>query len=459
MRVRILSLLIIMSVLFATVDVPMSNVTANPNAEAPDLGTAASFVGLAGSTFTNTGSGVYYGNVGVSPGSEVTGFPPGEVRNGEIYRGGAVPAQAQIDANTAYVALTNQLCDTDMTGVDLGGKTLQPGVYCFDTSAQLTGDLVLDALGDANAVWVFQTGSTLTAASGATVNLINGGQALNVFWRVGSSATLDTTARFSGNILADQSITLNTGASLLGRALALHGGVTMDTEGSPPIANASVTDLSIVKDVNSMNVPPGWPITYTLTFSNVGNEPVTGIVITDVIPISVTNTSVMSSGVAITQVNGSRYVWDIAPLDIGQGGVITITGVLSEALPFGDVLTNTAVITSTSATESDTSNNSSSVTVIVAPEDTYVLTIHIVGDGSVTPTTPSTVVLPYYIYPANAMVTLIATPDARWRFAGWSGDLSGEANSEHLIMDTNKTVTATFKTTIYLPLVQKNSNP
>jgi len=88
----------------------------------------------------------------------------------------------------------------------LGGQTLQPGVYCFDTSAQLTGNLVLDALGDANAVRVFKTGSTLTTASGAVVRLTNGGQALNGFWQVGSSATLGTTTQFSGNILADQSL-------------------------------------------------------------------------------------------------------------------------------------------------------------------------------------------------------------------------------------------------------------
>ena len=461
MKFRILTLLLIISVLFVTAGRPTPTVTASPNAEAPDLGTAASFVGLAGSTFTNTGSGVYYGNVGVSPGTEITGFPPGEVRDGALHAADGVALQAQVDANTAYIALTGQLCDTDLTGQDLGGKTLQPGVYCFDTSAQLTGDLVLDALGDANAVWVFKTGSTLTTAAGATVSLINGGQALNVFWRVGSSATVGTTTRFRGNILADQSITLDTGAGLVGRALALHGGVTMDTEGSPPIANAPVTDLRIVKGVSSINAIPGQLITYTLTFSNVGNELVTGVVITDVIPISVTNTSVISSGVAITQVNGSRYVWDIAPLNMEQGGVITITGVLSAGLQFGAIFTNTAVITTTSATESDMSNNSSSVSVIVAPEETYILNVNIVGDGSVTRTPMGTVMLPYYLYPASTVVTLTATPDAGGYFAGWSGDLSGGANPASLTMDANKIVTATFRTNIYiyLPLVQRNSNP
>ena len=233
----------------------------------------------------------------------------------------------------------------------------------------------------------------------------------------------------------------------------------MDTNGSPPIANAPMTDLSIVKDVSSISVPPGQPITYTLTFSNVGNERVTGVVITDILPITVTNTSVISSGVAITQVNGSRYVWDIAPLDIGQGGVITITGVLSDGLQGDDVFTNTASITTTSATETDPINNTSSASVIVAAEETYVLTIHIVGDGSVTSTPPGTVMLPYHLYPAGTVVTLTATPDMGWHFTGWSGDLSGEVNPDQLTMDADKVVTATFMTKIYLPLVQRNSTP
>ncbi len=152
--------------------------------------------------------------------------------------GGPVPALAQTDANSAYNDLDGQPCNVDLTGTDLGGMTLTPGVYCFDTSAQLTGALVLDALGNPNAVWVFQTGSTLTTASSSSVDVINGGQAVNVFWQIGSSATLGTGTQFKGNILADASITLNTSASLIGRALALNGAVTLDTNGSPfPITN------------------------------------------------------------------------------------------------------------------------------------------------------------------------------------------------------------------------------
>jgi len=149
------------------------------------------------------------------------------------------------DATTAYTALAGQACNVNLTGQDLGGMTITPGVYCFDTSAQLTGDLVLDALGNPLAVWVVKIGSTLTTASGSSVAMINGGQALNVFWQVGSSATLGTTTRFSGNILAHISVTLTNGASLVGRAFGLTGAVTMDTTDAPfPITNTPLFEFN-----------------------------------------------------------------------------------------------------------------------------------------------------------------------------------------------------------------------
>jgi hypothetical protein len=232
-----LIILFFLTTLLVVVGGSSPDVLASPEAVAPDLGTAASFVGLASSTLTNTGPGVYVGNVGTSPGTAVIGFPPGTVINGAIYQGGAVPAQAQIDANNAYVNLAGQLCNVNLTSKDLGGMTLTPGTYCFDSSAQLTGDLVLDALGDSLAVWVFQTGSTLTTASTSSVAVINGGQAVRVFWQIGSSATLGTGTLFKGNIIALESISMNTGASLIGRALALTGAVTIDSNGSLPITN------------------------------------------------------------------------------------------------------------------------------------------------------------------------------------------------------------------------------
>jgi hypothetical protein len=192
------------------------------------LGTADSFGVLAGSTVTNTGSTVVAGNLGVSPGTAVTGFPPGVVTPpGTIHSADAVAAQAQTDLTAAYVAITGTPTLVDLTGTDLGGLTLTPGVYGFTSSAQLTGTLTLDAQGNPNAVFIFKIGSTLTTATGSSVVVINGGSNCNVFWQVGSSATLGTTTSFAGNILALTSITLNTGATLSGKALARNGAVTL----------------------------------------------------------------------------------------------------------------------------------------------------------------------------------------------------------------------------------------
>lgn len=191
----------------------------------------ASFGVLGGSTVTNTGTTVITGNVGVSPGSAITGFPPGVVTPPyAIFRNDAVAAQAQSDLTTAYNVLASRPTTADLTGQDLGGKTLTAGVYNFNSSAALTGTLTLDAQGDPNKVFIFNIGSTLTTASASEVKLINGANANNVFFRVGSSATLGTTTTFNGRIVALTSITLNNGANITcGAALARNGAVTLDT--------------------------------------------------------------------------------------------------------------------------------------------------------------------------------------------------------------------------------------
>jgi type VI secretion system secreted protein VgrG len=197
-------------------------------ATAPSLGTAAGFAVLGASTVTCTGPSRIVGDVGVSPGSAITGFPPCKL-TGTLHAADAVSLQAQKDAHTAYTNLAGQTCTKDLTGQDLGGMTLSPGVYCFSSSAQLTGILNLSS---STGVYIFQIGSTLTTASGSSV-VINNAQpcdaSSNVFWQVGSSATLGTTTAFAGNILANISITMTTGATLDGRAIALTGAVTMDT--------------------------------------------------------------------------------------------------------------------------------------------------------------------------------------------------------------------------------------
>jgi type VI secretion system secreted protein VgrG len=195
-----------------------------------NLGAASNFAVLGASTVTNTGGTTVSGDLGVSPGSAITGFPPGVVINGTTHAGDPVAANAHADALTAYNFLAGLTPTQQLTGQDLGGLTLTPGVYWFATSADLTGQLTLDLEGDPNALFVFKIGTTLTTATDSSVITIDGTDCCNVYWQVGSSATLGTTTDFIGSILADSSITLNTGANIAdGRALALMGAVTLDT--------------------------------------------------------------------------------------------------------------------------------------------------------------------------------------------------------------------------------------
>ncbi|MFF1680957.1 ice-binding family protein [Streptomyces sp. NPDC058256] len=217
-------------VLLATATVALGTAQA---AEAPvELGTAKSYAILAGSTVTNTGPTVINGDVGLDPGSSVTGFssstPPGPGKIfGDLNISNGASLTAKADLGTAYTNAAGRGPGAAITD-DLGGKVLVPGVYTASTSMGLTGELTLNAKGDPNAVFIFQAGSTLTTASASSVILVNGAQPCNVFWQVGSSATLGTDSTFVGTILAQESITVTTGAKIQGRALALTSAVTLD---------------------------------------------------------------------------------------------------------------------------------------------------------------------------------------------------------------------------------------
>ncbi len=203
-------------------------VTGSPPAPIVNLGTASTYGILAGSTVTCAGApGTVNADVGVSPGSALTGFPPCVI-TGSTHLADAVAATAQNDLTTAYNTLAGLPCGTVVGTVNIGGTTRAAGVYCSATSILVTGDLTLDGGGNPNATFVFQAGSTITTAG--NVILINGAQAKNVYFQVGSSATIGGgPATWQGNILALTTITLNNSVTLIGRALARNGAVSLGT--------------------------------------------------------------------------------------------------------------------------------------------------------------------------------------------------------------------------------------
>jgi Ice-binding-like len=199
-------------------------------AEAPVyLGSAAPFAVLGGSTVTSTGPSVINGNLGVWPGTAYVAGTPAAKVNGTTHAGDIVAQHAQASLTIAYKDAAGRTTAPIKVAGDLGGQTLAPGLYKSTSTLAVTGDLALDAQGDPNAVFIFQIKSGLTVATGGRVVLMGGAKASNVFWQVGSSATLGTGSSFKGTVMAYASITMATSAKLEGRALAQHAAVTLDT--------------------------------------------------------------------------------------------------------------------------------------------------------------------------------------------------------------------------------------
>lgn len=319
--------------------------------QAPSLGSAESFAVLGSSTVTCTGASIITGDVGVSPGSAVTGFtgfPACSVVGGTIHAGDAAAFDARHDAALAYAALVAETCDTNLTGQDLGGLTLGPGVYCFDFSAELTGTLNLTGGGP----WIFQIGSTLTTASNSSV-LVNGisqGCSPGVFWAVGSSATLGTGTQFQGILLALISDTLTANANVSGGVFALTGAVTLDTNlvnacssggGTPPAAGTiKVTGGGQIQvpDLNSPGSasfgfkagPNGGRFNYLNRVNRLHvNGPVTDVVVIAFNPDGSPKT-VLFSGTC-----GDGCAFSVTVEDHGEPGTsdqfgITVTGAVGE---------------------------------------------------------------------------------------------------------------------------------
>jgi hypothetical protein len=271
------------SILVAALILALALASASLSATAatqPPLGTATSFGVLAGSAVTNTGPTTITGDLGLSPGSSVSGFPPGTV-NGATHIDDAVAVQAKTDLGTAYTNAAGQPCTTTLTGVDLGGLTLVPGVYCFASSAQLTGTLTLNGGGNPGSVFIFKIGTSLTTASNSKVSIINGGPC-GVFWQVGISATLGTDTAFAGTLLVNTSITMNTRANILpGRALAEGGAVTLDSNLiTRPPDTCTTASSSTTTTLTSTPNPSGsgTAVTFTATVTSAGGVVPTGTV-------------------------------------------------------------------------------------------------------------------------------------------------------------------------------------
>ena len=409
-----------------------------------NLGPPINFAVLAGSTITNTGSSVVNGDLGLSPGTAVSGFPPGTV-NGTQHVADTAAANAQTDLTTAYNSAAGQT-PVSTVPTELGGTTMAAGIY--DSVAGtfgITGTLTLDAAGDPDAIFIFKTASTLTTAGASSVVLINGAQACNVFWQVGSSATLGTNSTFKGNILALQSITLTTGASVEGRVLARNGAVTLDgntitkaTCAVPPPAPVVVTFSGSVAEfpiINVKKVPsplalPAGPgsVRYDYTVSNEGTVPMSNITVVD------------SNCSPVNFISGDTN--SDLKLDVTETWKYDCTTTISQTI------TNT--VTATGQANGFTVKDNATATVVVGTPLPPPL-IHLVKKPNVFILPPGGGAVTYFYYvtnPGTAPLSNISVIDDKCtglpgRVVGHPGDLNGNN-----LLESNETWQFTCQTNI-----------
>jgi Ice-binding-like/Bacterial Ig-like domain len=304
---------------------------------AVNLGSAANYVVLAGSTITNTGASSINGNLGLSPGTALTGFPPG-LLNGVSELATAAAATAKLDLTAAFVDAAGRTGAITIP-TELGGTTLPPGLYTSAASTfGITGAVILDAQGNPDAVFIFQAASTLITASSSKVVLINGAQAKNVFWQVGSSATLGTYSIFKGNILAQASITVTTGTVLDGRALAQSGAVTLDTAlfNAAVAASSTSTTPVTVSGTHSADVTPTITGGGVITVVNNGGH--VAATVTGTGGINITN-----NGAAVTVTETGTGTINV----LNNGQVLTATNTGNGVMTINSTCTGAVTVTNT----------------------------------------------------------------------------------------------------------------
>jgi ice-binding like protein/Big-like domain-containing protein len=305
---------------------------------AVNLGTAANFAILAGSTITNTGASIINGDIGLSPGTAVTGFPPG-VLNGVFHLADPTAATAKLDLTAAFNDAAGRTGAITIP-TELGGTTLPPGVYNSAAGTfGITGTLTLDGQNNPNAVFIFQAASTLITASSSKVVLINGAQANNIFWQVGSSATLGTFSIFKGNILAQASITVTTGTVIDGRALAQTAAVTLDTDtfnATVPVASVPPATPGTVTGTNAADVTPVSTAGGIITVVNNGGH--VSATITGPGAINITN-----NGAAVTVTENGAGTFNI----LNNGQVLTATNTGNGVITINSTCTGAVTVTNT----------------------------------------------------------------------------------------------------------------
>jgi hypothetical protein len=316
-----------------------------------DLGTAAAASVIAATAVTNTGPSVLGADLDTAPAtaSSITGFPPGTILGTEHADDG-VAQDAQSDLTTAYNAAASAPSTANETGVDLGGQTLTEGVYTASTAMSLTGPVPLTLTGSASSVFIFQAGTTLITGSASSVVLTGGVQACNVFWQVGTSATLGTTTSFQGNILAYTSISVGNGSTIAGRALARNGAVTLDddtftapgcntTPPTPPTTTAPVTTAPVT--TAPVTTAPTTPPASSAPTSPVAGTPATptptpsatGTVTPTAVPHAVTPGPVTPNAFTPTATHAAATTPAAENTTVGGGGGATLlTGTPGTAL-------------------------------------------------------------------------------------------------------------------------------